>query len=293
MAIYHFNIRMICRSKGQSAVSTAAYRSASKLRDFRIKQSCESRRRRGVFHAEILAPEGAPDWIFDRELLWNKVEEAEKRCNSQIARHVLVAVPRELSEDGQVKLVRSFAMASFVERGMVCDFAIHRGGGSNPNASLLLTTRELCGGSFQRKRRDWNGRGMIVSWRKEWADYCNDALERAGSCARVDHRSLLEQGIDLEPIGRLGIPSGALLDPKHERLQADKRDITKEAIERQKGVMARNSQRVLADPEMAIRAMTKCGLDLGEDGLRQWLGTRVSAGLLPECVLACLNHLKS
>lgn len=32
--------------------------------------------KKGVEHTEILAPEGAPAWVFDRQALWNSVETA-------------------------------------------------------------------------------------------------------------------------------------------------------------------------------------------------------------------------
>ena len=35
---------------------------------------------------EILLPDGAPDWMADRQKLWNAVEAAEKRKDAQLAR---------------------------------------------------------------------------------------------------------------------------------------------------------------------------------------------------------------
>jgi hypothetical protein len=36
MAIYHLHVKVISRKRGQSAVASAAYRSASRLRDERL-----------------------------------------------------------------------------------------------------------------------------------------------------------------------------------------------------------------------------------------------------------------
>ena len=57
------------------------------------------RRLKGVIGSEILAPAGAPDWVFEQERLWNTVEQTEKRKEAQLAREFVLAVPRELDAD--------------------------------------------------------------------------------------------------------------------------------------------------------------------------------------------------
>ena len=42
-------------------------------------------------------------------------------------------------------------------------------------------------------------------WRKAWADYTNDFLERNGSPERIDHRSNAERGIDEIPTVHMGV----------------------------------------------------------------------------------------
>ena len=74
---------------------------------------------------EIIAPPHAPDWASDRSELWNRVEEAETRKNSQVAREVRIALPDELTHAQRVALVRDYAQAQFVDRGMVADIALH------------------------------------------------------------------------------------------------------------------------------------------------------------------------
>jgi hypothetical protein len=60
LAIYHLSAKLVHRAKGQSAVAGAAYRSASLLHEERTGITHDHTRKRGVEHAEILAPEGAP-----------------------------------------------------------------------------------------------------------------------------------------------------------------------------------------------------------------------------------------
>ena len=74
MAIYHLHVKVIGRKSGCSAVASAAYRAASRLRDDRLERSHDFSNKRGVVHSEIMLPEGAPEEWSDRERLWNHVE---------------------------------------------------------------------------------------------------------------------------------------------------------------------------------------------------------------------------
>ena len=197
MAIYHMSAQAISRSGGGSAVAAAAYRAAEKIEDRRTGEEHDYSRRRGVDHAEIVAPANAPQWARDRAELWNAAEAAERRKDSQVAREVRVAIPAELGESDRRRLVREYAKEQFARRGMVADIAIHGSEGKNPHAHILLTMRRLEGNSFARtKERGWNSKKTLARWRSSWARKCNRALERAGSPERIDHRTLAEQRAD-------------------------------------------------------------------------------------------------
>ena len=188
---------MISRSQGRSATAAIAYRVAERIEDRRTGLVFDYAARGGVDHTEILAPDHAPDWVRDRSELWNRVEEAETRKNSQVAREVRVALPDELTHAQRVALVRDFAQAQFVERGMVADIALHapgrEGDERNHHAHILLTTREVGPEGFTTKNRDWNKVEVLEGWREAWARDSNAALERAGIEDRVDHRTLVAQ----------------------------------------------------------------------------------------------------
>ena len=104
-------------------------------------------RKAHVAHSEIIAPDGAPEWVFDRERLWNQVEGVEVRSNSQVAREIRLTLPRELSRDQQISMVREWIKTEYVSQGMVADFAIHSppasDGGEQPHAHIMLTMRHL------------------------------------------------------------------------------------------------------------------------------------------------------
>ena len=197
MAIYHLRATMISRSQGRSATAAAAYRVAERIEDRRTGLTFDYAARGGVDHTEILAPDHAPDWVRDRSELWNRVEESETRKNSQVAREVRVALPDELTHAQRVALVRDYAQAQFVDRGMVADIALHAPGRAgderNHHAHILLTTREVDADGFTTKNRDWNKVEVLEGWREPWARDSNAALERAGLEDRVDHRTLVAQ----------------------------------------------------------------------------------------------------
>ena len=194
MAIYHLRATMISRSTGRSATGAAAYRSSERIHDHRTGLSFDYRARSGVEHVEILAPERSPEWVQDRAALWNAVEAAETRKNSQVAREIRVALPAELDRDQRIALVRDFCQRSFVDRGMVADIALHapgrEGDERNHHAHILLTTREIGPEGFSTKNRDWNAKELLEDWREAWARDSNHALERCGHEARIDHRTL-------------------------------------------------------------------------------------------------------
>ena len=64
-------------------------------------------RKGGIVHAEIMLPAHAPPEFADRSILWNSVEQIEKARDSQLAREIEAALPRELSGEQQLALVRS------------------------------------------------------------------------------------------------------------------------------------------------------------------------------------------
>lgn len=216
MAIYHLRAKVIGRAAGKNAVASAAYRqggysvvamagyrSGSALTDERTGRTWDYTRKGGVEHTEIMAPENAPAWVFDRSELWNRVEAGEKRKDAQLAREIEISLPRELSAEQCIDLVRAYVRTEFVHRGMVADVAIHRprasDGGEQPHAHIMLTMRSLDGEGFGKKERSWNGDDLLVHWREAWSVAANAALAKAGQEARIDHRSLKDQGIEREP----------------------------------------------------------------------------------------------
>jgi Ti-type conjugative transfer relaxase TraA len=250
MAIYHFSVQVIGRAQGRSAVAAAAYRAGERLHDDRLDRDHDFTNKAGVVHSEILLPEGAPERFSDRATLWNEVEATEKRKDAQLAREVEFAIPREMSKSDGIALAQDFVRAEFVDRGIIADLNVHWDIGADklakPHAHVMLTMREVGEEGFGQKVRDWNRAELVEQWRERWADHVNARLAELDIGARIDHRSLEAQGIDLEPQGKIG--------PAASRM--GERGLESERIEDHRAVAQRNGDRIIADPSVALNAIT-------------------------------------
>ncbi|MBL9067119.1 MAG: Ti-type conjugative transfer relaxase TraA [Sphingopyxis sp.] len=255
MAIYHFSAKVISRAVGSSAVAAAAYRSADRLHDERLGRAHDFSNKAGVVHSEVMLPEGAPDEWRDREKLWNDVEAAEVRKDAQLAREIEFAIPREMTEGQGIELARDFVQSEFVDRGMVADLNVHwdigADGLARPHAHVMLTMREIKIGEdgsaeFGAKVRDWNRTELLTHWREAWADHVNERLAALDIDARIDHRTLEAQGIELEPQHKIG-PAASRMAA--EGLEADR---LAEHIE----IARSNGEKILANPSIALDAIT-------------------------------------
>lgn len=245
MAQYHFSVAMVSRKKGQSAVGAASYRAGERLKDERRGKWYDYRMHPGILHKEILAPGNAPEWMLDRGQLWNAVEKAEKRKDSQVARSIDIGLMSELSLGQNVELIRGFIQDQFVKQGMIADLAIHAPGPDSDNrnihAHILLTTRVVTDSGFGNKNRDWDDREALREWREAWAAHANRALDREGFDARIDHRSLEDQGIDREPTTHVG-PSGKAME---------KGGRTSDRAKKNRDIKATNDELALIKNELA------------------------------------------
>ncbi|MEH0198725.1 Ti-type conjugative transfer relaxase TraA [Caulobacter sp. CCNWLY153] len=251
MAIYHFSVKVISRATGASAVASAAYRSASRLHDERLDRDHDFTNKSGVVHSEILLPDGAPEHLGARATLWNTVEAGEKRKDAQLSREVEFAIPREMDQAQGIDLARDFVRREMVDRGMVADLNVHWDVGpdglAKPHAHVMLSMREVGEEGFGAKVRDWNRTELVEHWREAWADHVNERLAQLDIDARIDHRSLEDQGIDLEPQNKIGPAAGRRAD---EGLEADRLDEHHE-------IARANGERIIADPRIALDAITK------------------------------------
>jgi Ti-type conjugative transfer relaxase TraA len=250
MAIYHFSAKVISRAAGSSAVAAAAYRSASRLRDDRLDRHHDFSNKPGVVHSEVLLPDGAPEEWRNRERLWNDVEAAELRKDAQLAREVEFAIPREMSQADGIELARDFVQREFVDRGMVADLNVHWDVGpdglAKPHAHVMLGMREVTEDGFGAKVRDWNKTELLTHWREAWAEHVNERLAQLDIDARIDHRSLEAQGIELEPQHKIGPAASRMAE----------QGLSSERLEEHHAIARANGEKLLAHPEIALDAIT-------------------------------------
>lgn len=234
----HFEVTIVKRSKAESAVAASAYQSGEKLFCKYSQEIKDFPGKERVVFKEIMLPIDAPPEYKDRETLWNSAESVEKSWNSQLARRLKVALPRELSREENIRLIREYCESQFVSKGMVADIAIHDKGDGNPHAHVLLTLRaldqkgkwlpkckkeyvldekgnriKLPSGEWKSKKIDtvdWNDKKYGEIWRHEWEVLQNHYLENAGRPERIDMRSFKRQGIDLIPQVHLGASAFAM-----------------------------------------------------------------------------------
>lgn len=234
------SFKIISRGKGQSCMASCAYYSGEKKYSeyeccWKYPHSSSSR----VKWVEVMLPPNAPRAYADPQTLWNAVDAAETSVNAQTARSMLFALPRELTDEQNLALVRDFCQKEFVDKGMVCNFFYHDKGDGNPHVHIMLTLRAMDengkwlpksknvyaldengnrirapNGSWKRVKVntvDWNERRYGEIWRQDWATAQNAALEAAGRAERVDMRSLERQGVeDRLPQKHLGPTASAL-----------------------------------------------------------------------------------
>lgn len=271
------SFKIISRGKGQSCMASCAYYSGEKKYSeyeccWKYPHSSSSR----VKWVEVMLPPNAPRAYADPQTLWNAVDAAETSVNAQTARSMLFALPRELTDEQNLALVRDFCQKEFVDKGMVCNFFYHDKGDGNPHVHIMLTLRAMDengkwlpksknvyaldengkrirapNGSWKRVKVntvDWNERKYGEIWRQDWAAAQNAALEAAGRAERVDMRSLERQGVeDRLPQKHLGPTASAL---EHKGVSSERGDENRKII---------SVNKVLASLQKTVR------------GIRDWL----------------------
>ena len=182
-----------------------AYQSGERLFSEYDQKTKFYNKKKELVHAEIMLPLHAPPGYADRATLWNAVEAVENQWNSQLARRIVLALPREVPKDQYLPMLKEFCNEQFVSKGMVADFAIHDKGDGNPHAHILLTLRamdehgkwlpkarkvydldengeriRLPSGNWKCHKEntvDWNDQKYAEVWRHSWEVVTNRYLE--------------------------------------------------------------------------------------------------------------------
>ena len=210
MALYHFHVARVLRSRGQSSVEAAAYRAGEKLEDHYYGKTADYTHKGGVICSEIMAPDYVPESFHNRETLWNAVEDVERHPKAQLAYSFDIALQNEFSLDDNIEIARRFVMENFVAKGMIADMAIHdpdkEGGIPNPHIHVMCPIRPMKeDGTWGEKQNreylvdkngnpildakgkqkynavpttDWHCPEVLEGWRKAWADLVNEEFQK-------------------------------------------------------------------------------------------------------------------
>ncbi|WP_455270900.1 Ti-type conjugative transfer relaxase TraA [Rhizobium herbae] len=263
MAIYHCSMKPIARSGGRSAVAAAAYRTATMMVNERDGLVHDFTRKKGVEHAEIVLPEDVKaDWALDRSRLWNAVEHAEKRRDARVAREFEVALPHEMTSEQRLSLTRDFARDLANRYGAAVDFAIHQphteGDVRNFHAHVLMTTRTVGPDGLGEKtlierENKWllnhdqpTSHMQLRDIRQAWESHANRHLARAGLDVRIDHRSHLERGLEIEPTEHMGVFAS----------QMDRRGLEVSRTRIDEKAARRNAALIREKPEQVLSILT-------------------------------------
>lgn len=213
VAIFHLTVKHGSRTGGQSAVAKRAY----------ITREEEHARRPGFAASES---GNIPSWAEDAKAFWQAADDWS-RANARLFTEVEAALPRDISHERQVDLVRDFASSLAARDGgqVPYTWAIHDDGKGNPHFHLMLSSK-VDDGLERSDAKTWFSRaatgkkaveaGGVRSWseatgkewlestRDLWAKKTNLALERAGVEQTVDHRSHARRGKAQVPTVHVG-----------------------------------------------------------------------------------------
>ncbi len=218
MAIYHLTA---------SAGSRAAGAAAGAKHDYIAREGRYEERGRDGERApgEVrhLESGNMPRWAADRPRSYWEAADTHERANGRLYREIHVALPAELSRARQKELAQQLARDITGARRLPYTLAIHEGresgASANPHAHLVWSDRGLDGRDrtaetwFRRynakaperggarKHGDANGPRWLHQVREQWAGRVNQALERAGHEARVDHRMLAVRALEAADAG--------------------------------------------------------------------------------------------
>ncbi|MDE7423315.1 MAG: MobA/MobL family protein [Lachnospiraceae bacterium] len=191
MAIFHFTVKIVGRSKGKSIIAASAYLNGDVMKNEETgKISYYTSKKEVVYTSLMMCENVPPEWMnvpdenikrfqksiryqsaedkeaalekfkitFRKQRLWNEVLKAEKGANAQLGRSFEFSLPKEWNRKEQIEYASDFIQRNFVAKGMCADWSIHDKGDGNPHVHLLVTMRPF------KKNHTWGNKEV-----KDWA----------------------------------------------------------------------------------------------------------------------------
>ena len=174
MAIFHFTVKIVGRSKGKSVISASAYLNGDVMKNEETGRiSYYTSNKEGVYTSLMMCENAPPEWLhvpeenikrfqqsirykkaddkeaalekfkitFQKQRLWNEVLKIEKNADTQLGRSFEFSLPKEWSRQKQIDYTTEYIQKTFVDKGMCADWSIHDKNDGNPHVHLLVTMR--------------------------------------------------------------------------------------------------------------------------------------------------------
>lgn len=224
MANYHLTQKVGKRSTGQSAKAKA---------DYITREGKYTKQKDRLVFAES---GNMPAWAQGSHSAYWEMADLYERANGKLFYELEFSLPLELTEEERVGLAQAFAQhiaekPSDVAGALPYTIGVHAGNEENPHAHLMVSERANDG--IERNPKQWFKRAdpstperggakktralqpkkWLEDVREKWAEIQNEWLSAHGHDVRVDHRTLLAQGIDRPPQIHVG-PTVAAIEKK-------------------------------------------------------------------------------
>jgi hypothetical protein len=262
MDLFLCSIGHVSRSQGRSVVQNVAYNTGEILHEDRRELRADYANNRGAFW-ETMAPEGSGIAADDLSF-WDKLESFEDHyarvrfknpaslerylTSARTGQTYEISLPKELSKEQQIDLIREMIATRFVSLGLMATYAIHEDEG-NPHVHITVSTRTVWSGKISWEKgiaRHLTSRYEFRESRRIFAELINKHQELAGIHDRVDHRSYADQGIELIPTYHKGWNAHQLeKEGKYSRIVTENWEICQE-----------NKERIAHYPEIILRELT-------------------------------------
>lgn len=226
-----------------------------------------------------------PAWAQHSPQLFWQAADAHERKGGTTYREFEVALPRELTPEQRLALVRDFVAQELGDRHAY-QFAIHTptatDGGEQPHAHIMFSERQRdgidrdpaqyfkryngnnpaaggarksfaplesdCDMSTRRGEREAERAQLLQQLRARWEQTCNRHLEMAGETARIDMRSYRDRGLDQ-------LPTPKMLPSEGNRAAREAAAIRAEIVELAPRIAARDRQ--LAEIRAEVEAVAQ------------------------------------
>jgi Ti-type conjugative transfer relaxase TraA len=158
VAIDFISVDIVSAGRGERAFGLGAYLCRERWQDPLTRQTFDFSKHAGdLLHAEVLLPRDATPALHTPEAFVTAMEAAELvvvrktlerrfRQNGQLAKHVILALPKELNARQRLALAREWAQTQYVDHGAGVLLVVHEADDpeiGNYHAHLLVTTREV------------------------------------------------------------------------------------------------------------------------------------------------------